>query len=151
MWPTTSPLASIPTGSVQHVDPVGEVCVRLLESGHVWAIYEYTPLTNLMTQHAQIAERKYCRPHARPFASARAQEVHRSFLTIPRGRSPAVAPLRPGQCWPRPSTRLMRLVSFTVTDERPSLTQPRPVFAEIADVPNGVVRFAISSEMFTVI
>jgi hypothetical protein len=22
---------------------------------------------NLMTQHAQIAERKYCRPHARPF------------------------------------------------------------------------------------
>src|SRR5215813_13796447 len=26
-----------------------------------------TCLTNLMTQHAQIAERKYCRTHARPF------------------------------------------------------------------------------------
>jgi hypothetical protein len=37
------------------------------ESGHGSAIYEYTPLTNLMTQHAQIAERKYCRPRARRF------------------------------------------------------------------------------------
>jgi hypothetical protein len=42
-WTTVSPNALGPTGSVQHVDPVGEVCVRLLESGHGWAIYEYTP------------------------------------------------------------------------------------------------------------
>jgi hypothetical protein len=61
--PWNSEPAYVRLGSTRSFGDLGSMS-GLPESGHDGAIYEHTPLT---TQHAQIAERKYCRPHARPF------------------------------------------------------------------------------------